>query len=145
MKAEEVFNYLVDQGCNPASFRVGTRGGSSDVFCLNKGGAGEWYVCYSERGIESDAEFCTDKEDKAVEYFRKKILSQKHLHCVGFFSKEPNASELQNRLEARGLEVETDKIPFGGPDDPRYRVFVVGTAIFAAKELLGDPLPKTDL
>lgn len=144
MKAAELFDYLIGEGCQPGNFRVLDRGGNSDVLCLLRGKNRQWYVCYMERGRESAPDFSTSDEEEAVDYFKRRILSMEHRHCVGFFSKESGAFELQNRLETSGIEAVTDRIPYGGSTDPRYRVFVFGKEIFRARNLLGDNLPIQD-
>ncbi len=64
-------------------------------------------------------------------------MGMRHEHCVGFFRIEQNAKALIDRLTHNGVPSRLDKIPFGGMDDPRYRVFVTGKAIFKTREILG--------
>ena len=48
---------------------------------------------------------------------------------------EKDAEELAAKLCAEKIESTIDKIPYGGMNDPRYRVFVFGTDYYKAKEL----------
>jgi hypothetical protein len=55
------------------------------------------------------------------------------------FEAESEAAELARELSRRGLRSETDRIPYGGPNDPRFRVFVFGRDVFGAKDSAGRP------
>ena len=68
----------------------------------------------------------------------------RHDHCVGFFRSEGEAQSLVLTLAQHNVPSWQDKIPYGGADDPRYRVFVTGKDIFKAKEFLGK-LPVKDV
>ncbi|MBD2770520.1 hypothetical protein IC235_21760 [Hymenobacter sp. BT664] len=76
-------------------------------------------------------------ESEACRYYLNLVGKFRQDHCVGFFKSKNAADELQTIFQQRGMEVITDQIPYGGPSDPRYRVFVVGKNIFAARDLLG--------
>jgi len=88
-------------------------------------------------------EYTSQSEEEACEYFFNFIMKFRHDHCVGFFHSEDKANEISTKLKDRGLHPFQDKIPYGGWNDPRYRVFVSGKEIFPAKELLG-VLPMQD-
>lgn len=86
-----------------------------------------WHWCFSERGNSRIIE-AFDCEEKIVCFAYDQIRSDPWAwtHCVGFFKKENEAIALKETLQARGLSIYNDKIPYGGTDDPRYRVFVFG-------------------
>lgn len=136
MNIHELDQRLAEEGCNPSFYSVGSRGGASDAFCLTRNN-GKWRVFYTERGQDHAPIFETHSEEDACRFFFRHIMAMRHDHCVGFFRSEQQAKALGAKLEQHGLNPHRDKIPYGGPRDPRYRVFVTGKAIFKAKEILG--------
>ncbi len=70
------------------------------------------------------------------------ISSKRHDHCVGFFRSQQNADALFNKLQELGLSPWRDQIPYSA-NEPRFRIFVTGKAIFAAKDALGT-VPQRD-
>lgn len=136
MNIQELGSRLVEEGCNPSNYAIGSRGGASDAFCLTQV-EGKWCVYYTERGQDDDPIFESQSEEEACEFYFRHIMSMRHDHCVGFFRAEQNAQALVDKLERHEISSHQDKIPFGGWDDPRFRVFVTGKAIFKTKELIG--------
>ena len=136
MNTRELSQRLIDEGCNASLYAVGSRGSASDAFCLTYSGA-QWAVYYTERGQDSPPIYASGSESQACEFFFKHIMAMRHDHCVGIFKSEQRAEAMQVRLQEVGLPSWKDRIPYGGPDDPRFRVFVTGKAIFPAKQLLG--------
>ena len=143
MNIHDLEQRLIEEGCNPSSFAIGSRGSASDAYCLTHNGQ-EWQVYYTERGSDNPPEYTSQSEEEACEYFLNFIMKFRHDHCVGFFQFESSAKELLLKLEEQGLHPFQDKIPYGGWGDPRYRIFVSGKEIFTAKELLGTLLPVQD-
>jgi len=127
---------LLEEGCNPSSYAIGSRGSASDAYCLTHNGQ-EWQVYYTERGVDGTPEFTSADEGEACEYFFNFMMKFRHAHCVGFFQSETNANAMQEKLQKHGLHPFQDKIPYSGWNDPRFRVFVSGREIFKARELLG--------
>ncbi len=142
MDTQVLAKLLHDAGCNPRSYSIGSDRGASDAFCLVRHGP-QWRVFYTERGQAEPPEYVSKDEDQACRYFLQLILELPHNHCVGFFRSQARADQLYAELHAAGLNPTQDRIPYGGPDDPRFRVFVSGPAIFGARELLGT-LPRED-
>jgi hypothetical protein len=142
MNREELERRLFVEGCNPSLYAVGSRAGASDAFCLVEN-HGRWSVFYTERGEDSTPIFASTSEEDACEFFLRHITSMRHFHCVGFFSSEARAQSLRSELQARGVASSQDRVPFGGPQDPRFRVFVEGKAVFKAREVLGE-IPVRD-
>ncbi|MCU0493032.1 MAG: SPOR domain-containing protein, partial [Chloroflexaceae bacterium] len=136
MNLNELRQRLHEEGCNPRSYAIGVRGGASDAFCLTHDGTA-WQVYYTERGCDQPPFYTSTDEAEACAFFFNYMMGLRHTHCVGFFRSEAAAQALHTRLEQLGLEVLRDVIPYGGTHDPRYRVFVLGTAIFAARAELG--------
>jgi hypothetical protein len=136
MNTRELAQRLLEEGCNPSSFAVGSRGGASDAFCLTYTGT-QWQVFYTERGQDSPPIYASGSESQACEFFFQHIVAMRHDHCVGFFKSEHSALVLKAKLQEAGVSSWSDRIPYGGPNDPRYRVFVTGKAIFPARAALG--------
>ncbi len=45
----------------------------------------------------------------------------------------PEAADLARALSREGIQSETDRILYGGPNDPRFRVFVYRRDVFRIK------------
>ncbi len=132
MKAIELTERLLSEGCNPSSFSVLSR--AHDAYCLDRRN-NEWVIFYSERGIDSPPIFHTANESEACDYFYSLILKQEHWHIVGFFNIENDAIELEKKLISFGITPVRNDIPaYKAENDPRYRVFVIGKDIFKVKE-----------
>lgn len=142
MNTRELAERLLEEGCNPSMYAIGSRGGASDAFCLSHRDA-QWQVCYTERGLDSPPIYASGSESQACEFFFKYIMAMRHDHCVGFFKSQDNAVALEHELREPGVISWSDQIPYGGKHDPRYRVFVTGKEIFVAREALGE-LPRRD-
>ena len=136
MNTRELSQRLFDEGCNPSLYAIGSRGSASDAYCLTHSGT-QWEVYYTERGQDSPTIYASGNESQACEFFFQYIMAMRHDHCVGFFKSELRADALQRKLQEIGLSSWKDKIPYGGLNDPRFRVFVTGKAIFSAKKALG--------
>lgn len=143
MTASELEQRLLQEGCNPNNFCIGPpRCPVTDIDCLDQVD-GEWRVFFTERGQDSPPIFTTRDEAEACEFYFQRIMSMRHDHCVGFFRSEKLARSLIAKLEEHGVTPRQDAIPYGGWQDPRFRVFVSGKAIFKTREVLG-PETVTD-
>lgn len=142
MDLRDLAQRLLEAGCNPSLYAIGSRGMLSDGFCLDHHD-GRWRVYHTERGQDAPPQFSSTSEAEACDYFHRLVMSMRHDHCVGFFRAQADASVLAERLSALGIQTWSDCIPFGGMEDPRHRVFVMGKAVFAAREALG-ALPVGD-
>ncbi|MCV2350248.1 hypothetical protein [Paucibacter sp. Y2R2-4] len=132
MNCPELARRLEEEGCKPSSYAIGNSGGASDAYCLVLQ-AKQWQVFYTERGRQGPPIFSSEREDEACEFFLQHLLSLQHDHCVGLFRSQQRAEALSTQLQELGLSPWQDQIPFGGPQSPRYRVFVSGKAIFVAQ------------
>jgi hypothetical protein len=137
MNTQELAQRLFEEGCNPYMYAIGARGAASDAFCLSFNGA-QWEVYYTERGIDDPPIFVSGSEAQACDFFFRHIMGLRHEHCVGFFRSEQNAVALHHSLQVLGLVARQDRIPYGGPNDPRFRVFVTGKGIFTERAALGN-------
>jgi hypothetical protein len=142
MNSIELAKRLLEEGCNPSKYAIGSRGGASDAFYLSRRGA-QWQVCYTERGQDLQPIYISDSESQACDFFFQYIMAMRHDHCVGFFKSKGNAVALDHELRELGVLSWSDQIPYGGKHDPRYRVFVTGKEIFVAREALG-VVPRRD-
>lgn len=141
MNIHDLRRRLEEEGCNPMHYALGDIGGASDAFCLVQD-AGQWTIFYTERGINHEPIFRSPNEEEACAFFLKQMQDMPHTHCVGFFRAEENAKELKRKLSANGIESFENHIPYR-PNELRYRIFVTGKAIHAARSLLGS-LPLRD-
>jgi hypothetical protein len=135
MNAETLKRRLLEEGCSPINFSIGP--GGSDVFCLENQN-GIWRVFYTERGKDDDPIFASASEEEACEFYFDYITRIRHDHLVGFFKSEESARSLADNLARHGIQSHQDKIPYGGWEDPRFRVFVVGKDIFRVRDVLGN-------
>ncbi len=141
MNIQELKDRLLNEGCSPFQFSIGP--GGSDVFSLDRKN-GKWCVFYTERGTDNDPIFESAREEEACEFYFHFITTKiRHDHLVGFFTSEQNAQKLETHLAQHAIPFHRDKIPYGGWNDPRYRVFVVGKDIFKARSILGE-VPLND-
>jgi hypothetical protein len=93
-----------------------------------------WF--YSERGEKRILKtFRTEKEAIQFALHEIKLDKSANRHLVGFLKDRSSETELLRELDVRGIKCWTDKIPFGGLHDPRYRVFVFGCDIKLVKDL----------
>lgn len=130
----DLIRRLEAAGCNPLQYVVGEPWAVSDVYCLTQRGD-QWEVYYTERGRHAPPIFSSPSEAEACAFFFAHITAMRHEHLVGAFATPAQAEALQARLAAVGVTARIDRIPYGGPDDPRYRVFVTGTDMFIARAL----------
>lgn len=136
MKASELKEKLIAEGCNADNFAVLSRG--HDAYCLDKTG-NEWIIFYSERGNDSKPIFTSENEKEACKFFYNYVLKQQHLHIAGFFKSENDAKELENKLSSIGVNPIRNDIPaYNTVNDSRYRVFVIGKDIFKVKKHFGE-------
>ena len=135
MKASELENILLEAGCSPNNFCIGSSGTASDVYCLSEKD-GIWQVYYTERGRDSDPLFESRNEAKACQFYFDKIMRIEHWHLVGFFEDDKSAIKMQDELKASGIKpIRNDMPPLQAGDPNLRRVFVVGKDIFKVKEI----------
>lgn len=142
MNTQELAHRLFSEGCNAANYSIGSSGTLSEgyylAFIQNR-----WQVCYTERGKDQSPIYTTFNEAEACEFYFQHIMAMRQDHCVGFFQSKQKSDALVIMLSEIGVASFQDQIPYRGPSDPRYRVFVTGKAIFAARSALGK-LPIRD-
>lgn len=135
MKALELKEKLLAEGCNASNFAILGRG--DGAFCLDKKGA-KWAIFYSERGCDSEPIFISENEEEACGYFFNYVLKQKHWHIVGFFKYESDAIALEDKLVSISIKsIRNDISAYKMANDLRYKVFVIGKDIFKVRERLG--------
>jgi len=142
MRIHELDQCFQQEGCNLSNYAIGVRGLASDAYCLVRY-RGNWRVFYTERGCDHPPIFESTNEEEACEFFYSFIMRFRHDHCVGFFRSQAKTDALCEKLREHGIPFYQDTIPYGGPQDVRHRVFVVGKDIFKARDLLGE-LPLED-
>lgn len=138
----ELEKQLAAAGCSSANYHLGEPNGASDVYCLAQRN-GRWHLFYTERGQDHYPEKIFDDESAACQYFHDFVMNMRHLHLVGLYQSPEIQQQHARFLQQNGILTTTDQIPYGGPNNPRYRLFVEGKAIFAAQKLL-PALPLND-
>src|SRR4028119_1244294 len=91
----ELEQRLVQEGCNPDSYAIGSTYLASDAYCLTHDGK-VWSVYYTERGQHAAPIFASSSEDEACQFFFRHIMGLRHNHCVGFFQSEDRAQSLRS-------------------------------------------------
>ena len=136
MNTLELEQRLLEEGCNPSMYAIGTRGSASDAYCLTHNGQ-EWQVYYTERGVDQSQLFRAQDEEEDCGYFFDFMMKFRHDHCVGVFESKPAADELYDKLARQGLKPFRDVIPTPVVPQPIHRVWVSGKEIFAVEKIIG--------
>ena len=95
----------------------------------------EWF--YTERGEKQILEHF-DTEKKAVQFALKEIKADSHANrnLIAMIKEKQELEKLISELKNREIKYWTDYIPYGGNNDWRTRVFVVGCGIKKATDLI---------
>jgi len=135
MNTDELAKSLAVEGFNPHFYCIGPGWRRlGDGFALDKvGDSFEWF--YVERGQKGQAERVFTSEEEACRFAYEALSQDKwaRSHLVGVFGSESEAADLARALSREGIRSETDRIPYGGLNDPRFRVFVYGRDVFRVK------------
>ena len=131
--------WMARTGANFHSYEVGRP--PADGFWLRKGPDGAVEMLYFERG-RNRPERRFETEAEAVAAFATQVAADPWAwtHCVRMTADEAAAAAAMATLETLAIPAVMDRIPYGGPDDPRWRVFVFGTDRDRALAALG-PAP----
>ncbi|HEV2799035.1 MAG TPA: hypothetical protein VGW12_00985 [Pyrinomonadaceae bacterium] len=131
----ELAERLRREGFNSLFYCIGPGYGRlADGYALDKAGdLFEWF--YVERGQKGQVERSFASEDEACRFAYEALAQNKwaRSHMVKMFESEREAAELAHALSLEGIHSEIDRIPYGGLDDPRFRVFVYGADVFKIK------------
>lgn len=142
MTLDELKQRLQAAGCSTTHYQIGEPWAVTDVYCLAKRD-GRFHFFYTERGQDSPPEKTFDDEAEACQYYYDFVMNIRHDHLVGFYQRPDSLERHAAFLEEHGIPTSHDKIPYGGWADPRYRLFVEGSAIFTVRQLLPN-LPLND-
>lgn len=101
----------------------------------NNGGLYQWY--YTERGKKETLKYFVSEKD-AVQYALKTIKADEHSNrnFIGMYKEDSEVKKILSELKNHNIEFWTDKIPYGGLNDFRTRIFVIGCGINKAKDLI---------
>ena len=101
----------------------------------NKGSHFEWY--YTERGERNLLEIF-DTEKEAVQFALKQIKEDEHSNrnFIGMYKSNKDVDSILLELKKRKVEYWTDIIPYGGTNDLRKRIFVIGCGIKKVQDLI---------
>ena len=95
-----------------------------------------WHWRFNERGNSRTIQtFESEEEIVSFAYDQIRKDPWAWTHCIGWLKAENESAALRKNLEERGFPFYSDQIPYGGIDDPRYRVFVFGRDSLSFKAL----------
>lgn len=121
----DLYDWMVENFCNFNSYRLDGHP-TTDGYYYEKTESGYTWVA-RDRNIEVDRwTFHTEAELVTHIYELVRADGWAWCHIVGFMDSMDELAELKAELQQRGINFYEDSIPYGGPDDPRYRVFVHG-------------------
>jgi hypothetical protein len=136
MNNTELAKRLDAEGFNPDFYCIGPGWGRlGNGFALDK--AGEWFEWfYVERGQKGQVKRAFASEEEACQFVYEALSKDKwaQSHMVGMFGSESEAKDMARALSRESIQSEIDRIPYGGPNDPRFRVFVYGRDVFKIKK-----------
>ncbi|KZL09813.1 hypothetical protein [Pseudovibrio sp. Ad26] len=90
----------------------------------------QFILFYTERGTEREiSRFNTEEEATQHAYEQLKEDVWAWSHCLAFTKSTRKIQNLKTQLSDKNIYFYEDVIPYGGPADPRYRLFVFGNAI----------------
>jgi hypothetical protein len=123
---QDLKSWMKENGCNFLSYDIDS-GPIYEGFILAPAGS-SFFWFYTERGVETPLKVFR-KEADAVAYAYDHIRNDGWAwsHMVGFTSDKTILEQLTSCLEMRNVAYYVDKIPYNGPSDVRYRVFVHGS------------------
>ncbi|MBI1299099.1 hypothetical protein GC175_29565 [bacterium] len=79
MNTNELQERLAAEGCDPLCYAIGERGRASDAYCLTQNGS-EWWVYYTQRGVDQTPMFTSSSEEEACTYFFNFIIISSFHH-----------------------------------------------------------------
>lgn len=135
MNFNELHKRLQAEGYDPHIWERGPSTLSFGEYRIEKVGD-DWRVCSTERGEIIQEYLVTSDESAACTFFYENVSSM--MWHFKTFLDHASADALERTLSDAGLQVWRNDIPqFNGPNDPRYRVFVVGSDLHRANALIG--------
>lgn len=138
MHMRELSEFLLQECYQPNVYHIGPGWEScGDTFCIDRVGI-HFEVFYVERGQRGNVIRRCETEVAACAAFLEIIDREpfSRAHCIGFFTVQPEADALAQRLISAGIKVHRDAISYSSSTDMRYRVFVFGRDKLRAQELL---------
>ncbi|PEN12673.1 hypothetical protein CRI94_14260 [Longibacter salinarum] len=144
MRISELKRRLAKEHFNPNAYSLdGAPSLSDDRFHLEEDG-GVFKIFYVERGKKEQLLGAYEDESDACDAFYDLLRKVDHAkaHMVGFFEDVTRADTAATLLEDHAIDYKRDSIPYGGPNDPRHRLFVFGADVIRAEKLLDDNEPK---
>jgi hypothetical protein len=125
----ELAVYLREECYQPAIFHVGPNWSHcGDTFCIEHTPSG-YEAFYVERGKRSDPIWIESSEAAACRAFLALLDRERfsRSHCIAFTKERSEIEAIEQKLVCHGIQFTRNDIPvFGGPNDPRYRLFVIG-------------------
>lgn len=117
--------WMIENQCNFLSIGIGSQ--PYEGYMLESGKDGKFSWIYTERGIKH-VQRRFDTEAEAADFAFKQLKDDPidWRQMIGFLKRKRELAVLLLALDERGIFYFQDVIPYGGPGDPRYRVFVNG-------------------
>ncbi|MEP2104136.1 MAG: hypothetical protein ABJP02_13805 [Parasphingorhabdus sp.] len=126
-------SWMSSECANKTSYGIGWD--ISEGMRIDRFGA-TWRWQYTERSeVRTIKTFESESEIAACAYEQIRKDPWAWTHCVGWFKFECHKKAYTETLEDRGIAFYQDQIPFGGPEDPRYRIFVFGRDVLELKKV----------
>jgi hypothetical protein len=140
MTSKEVADRLAREGINPSAYRIETidaGDGQDECYCLRQSGP-SWEVSYLERGMHRAlGSFATESSACDDLFARLDREPTARSHLLAWFPEEAKADDLAALLLQAGIRpTHRDAPAFASRTDIRYRIFVDGRDIDAARKLL---------
>jgi len=134
LKTVKQLDEWMTKNCFNDNYAIGNRSVLEGFGLEKMGSLFVWY--YTERGKRENLNYFPT-EPEAVEFAFKAITKDKfaNAHIVGFVKSKLEVSELIRELQKRKVDFWKDEIPYGGFDDIRTRIFVVGCDIIKVLDL----------
>jgi hypothetical protein len=131
----ELEQWLKDNCCTMNNYSVNGSLIHEGYGLENNGGLYQWY--YIERGKKETLKYFATEKD-AVQYALKIIKADEHSNrnFIGIYKESLAIEKIISELKNRDIEYCTDKILYGGVNDWRTRIFVIGCGIKKATDLI---------
>ncbi len=125
----ELADYLREECYQPSIYHIGPSWSHcGDTFCIEHTPSG-YESFYVERGQRSDPIWIESSEASACRAFIALLDGERfsRSHCIAFTKGRSEIEAIEQKLISHGVQSTRNDIPaFGGPNDPRYRLFVTG-------------------
>ncbi|CAN5878020.1 hypothetical protein BH11VER1_BH11VER1_20420 [soil metagenome] len=135
----ELAGYLSAECYQPHCYHIGPGWrGCGDTYCIERTPAG-YEAFYVERGQRSSLIWVEDSEASACLSFIALLDGEKwsRAHCIAFTKSLSEIEQINEKLASLGIQATRNDVPtLGGPNDPRFRLFVTGRDKIAVDQMI---------